>query len=46
MKVKYNGCSSAQANFGRSSDPRVLLEIGKIYEVDRRKFIHGIPYIT
>jgi len=32
-KVKFDGCSDAQANWGRGDDPRKYLEIGKVYKV-------------
>lgn len=31
MRVKFIGCSDAQANFGRGADPRKYLKVGKIY---------------
>ena len=47
MKVKYNGCTYDQANFGGGSDPRMLLEIGKIYEVVNKEVHswHTLYYI-
>lgn len=35
MKVRFDSCSDAQANFGKSEDPRPHLKQGQEYEVDR-----------
>ena len=37
MKVKYLGASRAQANWGGCDDPRALLTVGEVYEVESRE---------
>ncbi len=34
-KVKFNGCSDTQANWGRGADPRLHLKKEQEYELDR-----------
>ena len=33
--VKYIGCSQLQSSWGGCDDPRKLLKIGRIYEVEK-----------
>jgi len=35
FKVLFNGCSDAQAEWGRGEDPRDYLQIGRIYTVHK-----------
>lgn len=37
MKVKFYGCSDAQANWGSGSDPRKYLTQGQEYEVEKEE---------
>ena len=37
MKVKYLGCTDAQANWGHGDDPRRFLDAGGSYDVDRKE---------
>lgn len=37
MKVRYDGCTDVQANFGGSTDPRNFLKEGGVYELERRE---------
>ena len=39
-KVKYLGCDQDQIKFGNCDDPRGLLEVGRVYEVEGRE-IHS-----
>ena len=37
MKVKYIGTDDDQVRWGSNNDPRGLLEIGNIYEVEKEE---------
>jgi hypothetical protein len=36
-KVKYIGCSQQQIDWGGNSDPRGVLEVGEVYEVEHKE---------
>jgi hypothetical protein len=36
MKVKFTGCTDAQARWGRGKDPRKYLEVGQVYNLRER----------
>lgn len=35
MKVRYVGCNDVQVGWGGCADPRKVLEVGRLYEVER-----------
>ena len=51
MRVKFMGCSDAQANWGNCNDPRKDLFVGEQYEAEpeihswhTKYWIHGTAY--
>lgn len=41
VKVRYNGCTEAQANWGHGVDPRPLLTEGLVYTLIREPEVHS-----
>lgn len=39
-KMKYAGCSDAQAQYGNGDDPRKFLKIGEVYEILDEEVYH------